>query len=334
MKFRVTFIIIILISLYHESYASEQIRIVGSSTVYPFAASVAEHFGKAGDFRTPVVEATGTGAGFKLFCGGIGKYYPYIIDASRAMLQSEKRQCSDKGITGIVEAKFGFDGITIANSVKSPLFRLTRKQLFLALARYVPRDGKLVDNYYGRWNQIDSTLPDLPIKVYGTPPVSGTYDTFIELAMKKGCAEVKELEKMVSDRDERERTCRMLREDGRFIEAGENGNLITQKIISDPASLGIMGYSFLEQNTGKIQGSVIDGSSPTFESIQNGIYPISRPLYFYIKLPAISGVKEYVSEFMSEAAIGDEGYLVNEGLVPLPESERIAMRKKLAEEMQ
>lgn len=313
--------------------ASDQLRIVGSSTVYPFAASVAEHFGKAGDFKTPVVEATGTGAGFKLFCGGTGKFYPYITDASRAILPSERSQCASKGIDSIVEAKFGFDGITIANSLSGPLFKLSRKELFLALAHDVPKNGQLVPNYYETWKQIDPALPNLPIKVYGTPPVSGTYDTFIELVMKKGCLEVQELAALAES--ERDRQCRMLREDGKFIEAGENGNLIAEKLVNDPTSIGIVGFSFLDQNSGKIRGSIIDGKSPTFESIQDGSYPISRPLYFYIKVtkPLIPGIGEYIKEFMSEAAIGDEGYLIPEGLVPLPKAEREKVRGELAEKI-
>ncbi len=297
--------------------------------MYPFAASVAEHFGKAGDFRTPVVEATGTGAGFKLFCSSAGN--PHITDASRAMLAVERAQCVQHGVDKIIEAKFGFDGITFADSIKAPLFRLSRRQIFLALARDVPKDGKLVANYYEKWSQIDPALPDVPIKVYGSPPVSGTYDTFIELVMKKGCMQVHEFTSAIADSGERERRCQMLREDGRFIEVGENGNLIAEKLIGDPGALGILGFSFLEQNPGKIQGSLIDGTAPAFESIQSGAYPVSRPIYFYIKLPLVPGMHEYVQEFMSEAAIGDEGYLVMEGLVPFPDAERAKIRRKLME---
>ena len=244
--------------------AREQIRIVGSSTVYPFAASVAEHFGKAGDYRTPVVESTGTGAGFKLFCGGIGEAAPDITDASRRMLDSEREQCTKAGITNIVEVKMGFDGITLANSVKGPRFSLTKKQIFLALARQVPVSGKLVLNPYTHWKQIDAALPDVPIKVYGTPPVSGTRDTFVELVMQRGCAEVPAFTTAFKDETMRKQQCQLLREDGAFVEAGENGNLIAQKLIGDPQSLGIFGFSFLDQNMGQIQGSVIDGVKPTF----------------------------------------------------------------------
>jgi len=315
------------------AFAREQIRIVGSSTVYPFAASVAEHFGKAGDFRTPVVESTGTGAGFKLFCEGAGESTPDITNASRRMLDSERAQCFKSDVKNIIEVKIGFDGITLANSVKGPHFKLTKKQIFLALAREVPKGSVLVPNFYQSWSQIDPELPDLPIKVYGTPPVSGTRDTFDELVMLRGCTEVAEFTVTYKDEAERRKHCQMMREDGAFIEAGENGNLIAQKLIGDPQSLGIFGYSFLDQNEGKIQGSIVDGTAPAFEFIQNGAYSISRPLYFYVKsehLGKVPGLKEYTEEFLSEGAIGEEGYLALEGLVPLPDNERAKVRKDVA----
>jgi len=328
MKFNIAALLLLLLFSV-SAEAQDRLRIAGSGTVYPFSASVAEHFGKAGDFKTPVVEATGTGAGMKLFCGGLTEASPAIINASRAILPGEKESCAKNGIHTIVEVKFGYDGIVIANSLESHKFRLTRKQLFLALARFVPREGKMITNPYLQWSEIDPALPAVAIKVYGTPPVSGTYDTFIELVMKKGCEKLKEIEEIVKDKTEREKKCKMLREDGVFIEAGENGNLITQKLISDRNALGILGFSFLDQNSSRIQGSIIDESTPSFESIQSGAYPISRLLYFYIKGEAVSAhpaIKEYVSEFMSEGAIGDEGYLVIQGLVPLPEAERIKTR--------
>ena len=312
------------------AHAREQIRIVGSSTVYPFSASVAEHFGKAGDFHTPVVESTGTGAGFKLFCEGSGESTPDITNASRHILPSEREQCVKAEVRNVMEIKIGFDGITLANSTQAPLFRLTKKQIFLALARQVPKDGRLVDNYYTHWKQIDAALPDLPIKVYGTPPVSGTRDTFVDLVMNKGCAQVPLFAETYKDEAVHKRNCQTMREDGVFIEAGENGNLIAQKLIGDPEALGIFGFSFLDQNMGRLQGSIIDDVPPSFEAIQNGSYGISRPLYFYIKgenIPLVPGMREYAEEFLSEGAIGDEGYLAIEGLVPLPEAERRQIRE-------
>ncbi len=324
-------------TLWHfPACAHEQIRIVGSSTVYPFSASVAEHFGKMGDFRTPVVESTGTGAGFKLFCAGVGDATPDITNASRRILDSERKQCADQGVIGITEVTIGYDGITLANSAQAPHFNLTKRQVFLALARDVPVDGKLVANPYMRWKQVDAALPDVPIKVYGMPPVSGTRDTFVELVMEEGCAHVPAFAAVVQDKDARKRHCRMLREDGAFIEVGENGNLIVQKLLGDPQALGILGFSFLEQNMGKIQGSLIQGVLPSFESIQRGTYPVARPLYFYVKnahVGQVPGLEEYVWEFASDAATGDEGYLVTKGLVPLPESERVKIRAAVAAEL-
>jgi phosphate transport system substrate-binding protein len=321
--------VVLILSTSSNGFARDQIRIVGSSTVYPFAASVAEHFGKVGDFRTPVVESTGTGAGFKLFCTGSDESTPDISNASRPLLDSERAICNKQGIHNIVEVKIGYDGIVLANAMQGPSFSLTKKQLFLSLARDVAMQGKLVTNPYRRWKQIDASLPDLPIKVYGTPPVSGTRDTFVELVMQKGCLQVPEFMAVVANETDRKRQCQLIREDGVFIEAGENGNLITQKLLGDPDALGILGFSFVDQNMGKIRANVIDGIAPSFETIQNSSYGISRPLYFYVKgehLSLVQGIREYVQEFTSEAAIGDEGYLVNEGLVPLPEAERNKLR--------
>ncbi|MEI7669512.1 MAG: substrate-binding domain-containing protein, partial [Pseudomonadota bacterium] len=289
-----------------SSYCLEQIRIVGSSTVYPFSASVAEHFGKAGDYKTPIVEATGTGAGLKLFCAGIGSSFPSVTNASRKILDSEIEQCAKNNIKNIIEVNLGYDGIVFASSIKATPINLKRSEIFLALARFVPKDGKIVPNYYTKWQEINPSLPNIDIKVYGTPPVSGTYDTFIELVMKKGCEEINEYSKLIPKKEEREKECKMLREDGFFIQAGENGNLITQKLIGDVGSIGILGFSFLDQNQGKIQAASIEGSSPSFESIQNGAYPISRPLFFYIKGESVavdSGINEFAQEFMSEGAI-------------------------------
>jgi len=319
------------------AYAAETIHIVGSSTVYPFSASVAEHFGSMGDYRTPVVEATGTGAGLKLFCNGLDAASPPITNASRKILASEQQQCINNGIRHIIEVKFGYDGILFANAIAGEHFHLTRKQLFLALARFIPQNGKLVPNFYHKWSEIDTKLPASPIKVYGTPPVSGTYDTFIELVMKKGCEQIKDYETLIADVHEREKNCKMLREDGVFIEAGENGNLITQKLVSDPTAIGILGFSFMEQNHGKIQAATIDGKTPDFEAIQKGEYPISRPLFFYLKGDTLKNnpaIAEYTQEFMSEGAIGDEGYLVMQGLVPLPEKERLQVRQQVTKQLQ
>lgn len=313
-----------------QAMAGGQIRIVGSSTVYPFAASVSEHFGKAGDFRTPVVEATGTGAGMKLFCGGADLDHPDIATASRRILPGEQAQCEKNGVKLVTEVKIGFDGITLANSAKAPQFKLTRKDIFLALARDLPdASGKLAPNPYARWKQVNPELPDLPIRVYGMPPVSGTRDTFVELVMEKGCEEVPQMAAAVPDEKDRKRHCKMLREDGSFIEAGENGNLIVQKLLGDEEALGILGFSFLDQNTSMIHASLIEGVGPDFDTIQSGSYVISRPLYMYVKgehVGRVAGLREFVQELLGEGAIGDEGYLVPKGLIPLSEPERANIR--------
>lgn len=310
--------------------ARDQIRIVGSSTVYPFAASVAEHFGRVGDFRTPVVEATGTGAGIKLFCEGVGQALPDIATASRQMLEGEKERCQKQGVTSPVEIKIGFDGITFANSAKAPRARFSRKDIFLGLARELPdAAGKMAPNPYKTWKEVNAALPDTPIRVYGMPPVSGTRDTFVELVMEKGCAEVTRIAELVPDEKKRKHFCKVIREDGAFIEAGENGNLIVQKLLGDEEAFGLLGFSFLDQNTGVIQASLVEGVEPTFDTIQNATYPISRPLYIYVKgdhVGLVAGLREYAQEFLSEGTAGDEGYLVNKGIIPLPAQERAQIR--------
>jgi len=310
------------------SYASpaqarDQIRIVGSSTVFPFSTAVAEQFGKTSKFKTPVVESTGSGGGLKLFCESVGMESPDITNASRRIKESEFATCTGNGIT-ISEVKIGFDGIVLANSKKAPRFNLTKAQSFKALAAKVPVDGKLVDNPYKRWNQIDPSLPDEPIEVLGPPPTSGTRDAFVELAMEGGCEEIPEAEGLGLTG----KACHTIREDGAFVEAGENDNLIVQKLEANPHALGIFGFSFLDQNGDKIQGSTVEGVAPTFENIASGKYGISRSLYFYVKkehIGQVPGMEEYIAEFTSERAYGPEGYLVDKGLIPLPDADRATM---------
>lgn len=315
--------------------ARDQIRMAGSSTVYPFATSVAEQFGKGGKFKTPVVESTGTGGGFKLFCSGVGPDFTDISNASRAIKASEVEMCTKNGVGDIVEVKFGYDGIALANSKKHSRYTLTRKQIFLALAKNVPVNGKLVANPYTTWAQIDPSLPNDKIEVLGPPPTSGTRDAFLELVMEPGAesfAEIKDLKK--TDEKAFKAVFSSLREDGIYIDAGENDNLIVQKLETNPKALGIFGYSYLEQNADKIQGSTIDGSDPTFENIAAGKYVVSRPLFFYVKkdhVGQIPGIKEYLAEFTSEKAWGTNGYLVDKGLIPMPDAERKEWAKKAAD---
>lgn len=307
--------------------ARDQISIVGSSTVFPFATTVAERFGRSTKFKTPVVESTGSGGGLKLFCAGTGDRHPDITNASRRIKQSEVEKCAANGITDIVEVKIGYDGIVLANSRKAAAVKLTLKDVFLALAKTVPAgEGKTQPNPYQTWRQVNSSLPDVKIEVLGPPPTSGTRDAFVELAMEGGCKTfkwVKALKK--TDKPAYKALCHTIREDGAFIEAGENDNLIVRKLEANPKAFGIFGFSFLDQNADVVQGAMINGKAPSFENIAEGVYPISRALYFYVKkdqLGKIPGIASYLAEFTSERAWGEEGYLAEKGLIPMPDNER------------
>ena len=311
--------------------ARDQIRIVGSSTVYPFATVVAEELGRGGKFKTPIVESTGTGGGLKLFCSGAGVDSPDIANASRRIKQSEVDLCAQNGVKEISEIKIGYDGIVVANSKKSPRQAFTLRQIFLALAKQVPAPGGgLVANPNKTWKDVDPSLPNMKIEVLGPPPTSGTRDAFNELVIEGGCNAYSEL-KALKEKDEAKykSICLAVRGDGAYVEAGENDNLIVQKLAANPNALGVFGYSYLEENTDKIQGSIVGGVEPTFEDIASGKYPVSRPLYIYVKnahVKSIPGIREYVAEFMSENAIGDEGYLADRGLIPAPKTEREKFR--------
>jgi phosphate transport system substrate-binding protein len=310
----------------HAQVARDYVSIVGSSTVYPFSTVVAERFGRNTDFKTPKIESTGTGGGFKLFCSGIGVQHPDISNASRRIKQSEVDDCASNGVDRIVEVKLGYDGIVIANSRAADVFDLTLAQVYLALARNVPdppTGERLVANPYRQWSDIDPALPNVDIEVLGPPPTSGTRDAFLELAMEAGCAGFPVVAAL--GEDDFTAACHTLREDGGYVEAGENDNLIVQKLEANPDALGIFGFSFLEQNSDKVQGSKINGTTPDFDAIADGGYPISRPLYFYVKAAHVSvipGIREFLGEFTSDAAWGDFGYLSDRGLIPMPQAER------------
>ena len=303
----------------------DTISIVGSSTVYPFSTVVAERFGKSGKFNTPKVESTGTGGGIKLFCAGVGVRYPDVVNASRRMKQGELEDCRKNGVAEVVEVTIGYDGIVVANSIEAPTYDLTPKDLWLALAKDVASpDGSetLVANPYQTWQQVNPALPATAIEVLGPPPTSGTRDAFAELAMEGGCKAFSWI-KAIKDQDERKfkAICQAVREDGVYIEAGENDNLIVQKLGANTNSLGIFGYSFMEENADKVQGSRIAGVEPSYESIADGSYPVSRPLYFYVKkahVGVIPGIQEFVDEFVSVRAMGEDGYLADRGLIALP----------------
>ncbi|MES2984777.1 MAG: PstS family phosphate ABC transporter substrate-binding protein [Pseudomonadota bacterium] len=315
------------------AHARDQLRIVGSSTVFPFVAAAAEQFGRGGLFRTPIVEATGTGGGIKMFCEGVGADYPDMVNASRPIKDSEVAQCASKGVSAITEIRIGFDGIVLANAREATAFPLTRRILFLALARDVPRDGKLIANPYTRWQQIDASLPDSPIEVYGPPPSSGTRDAFSELVMGEGCALVTEMKALVSDRETLKHRCMTMREDGVFIEAGEDDNLIVQKLINNPGALGVFGYSFLESNAALVKANAVDGVMPSYAAIEGGNYHVARSLYVYVKdahLKTVAGLGEFARELTSDAASGEDGYLIMKGLLPLPKTEHNAMKKVTA----
>ena len=330
--------------------ARDYISIVGSSTVYPFATVVAEQFGKTTSFKTPKIESTGSGGGLKLFCAGVGVEHPDITNASRRIKKSEQETCAKNGVKDIIEIKIGYDGIVLANSKAAPQLNLSRKDIFLALAKQIPGpDGKLIDNPNKTWHDVNASLPNTKIEVLGPPPTSGTRDAFGELVMDKGAEEFADLNKLRHSKDAAEikslmaklgipasafnakgkkvfkAVAQALREDGAYIEAGENDNLIVQKLESNPAAVGIFGFSFLDQNADKVQGAKVDGKAPTFEGIADGSYVVSRPLFFYVKkahVGKVPGIEGYLAEFTSDRAWGDEGYLTDKGMIPMPKAER------------
>ncbi len=337
--------------------ARDTISIVGSSTVYPFATVVAERFGKSSDFSAPKVESTGSGGGMKLFCKGVGESNPDITNASRRIKKGEFEGCLKNGVTDIVEVLIGYDGIVLANAKGAAPMELSRKDIYMALAKMVPGpDGKLIENPNKTWKDVNAALPAVKIEVLGPPPTSGTRDAFAELALEGGARKVEDIAKLrklkAKQKDEIEALVKKLgaeaawaaavkkkgekakgkdvvkiigrsvREDGAYIEAGENDNLIVNKLVANPSALGIFGFSFLDQNSDKVQGSVIDGKAPTFDAIATGDYKVSRPLYFYVKkahIGVVPGIEEFLNAFVSEDAIGPDGYLIDKGLIPLGE---------------
>ena len=321
---------LVAVALSGPAIARDSISTVGSSTVYPFATVVAERFGKTTDFATPKIEATGSGGGMKLFCNGIGVDTPDITNSSRRIKASEFQKCQNNGVTEIIEVLIGYDGIAVANSISADQFDMTTKDLYLALANKIPNpDGTdtLMTNPYMTWADVNADLPAKKIEVLGPPPTSGTRDAFTELAMESGCNEFAFIKDM--DKDTHKATCHTMREDGAYVEAGENDNLIVQKLVANPDALGIFGFSFLDQNSDMVQSSVINGSEATFEAIADGEYSISRPLYFYVKaqhIGTVPGIEEYLQAFTSEAAWGEDGYLADKGMIPLDDEKRASIK--------
>jgi len=311
----------------------DYINIVGSSTVYPFATVVAERFGKTTRYKTPKVESTGSGGGLKLFCSGIGTQHPDITNSSRRIKKSEVDMCARNGIKEITEIKIGYDGIVFANSRKAMRMQVSRRDLFLALAKDIPSGvgESLVPNPNKTWKDVNPTLPNVKIEVLGPPPTSGTRDAFAELALEGGCKTFSWIKAMKKkDKKRYKAVCHAVREDGAYVEAGENDVLIIRKLEANPNAFGVFGFSFLDQSEDKVQGSIIDGVEPTFENIADGKYPVSRPLYFYVKkahVGMIPGIEGYLKEFTSEKTGGEEGYLIDRGLIPMPEEERMKFRR-------
>lgn len=313
--------------------ARDQIRVVGSSTVFPFVAAAAEQFGREEQFRTPIVESTGTGGGIKMFCEGVGLGTPDMANASRPIKDSEVELCASHGVNHIIELKLGYDGIVLANARTAPTFQLSREEVFKALAREVPDGGKLIDNPYKRWSEINKRLPDVPITVYGPPPTSGTRDAFVELVMQESCKSFAEFKLKYRDEDQYKNHCSMMREDGVFVEAGEDDNLIVQKLTNNRDALGLFGYSFLEQNIALVKANPIDGVMPSFDSIVDGDYTVARSMFTYMKgehLDQVPGLREFARLLVSDASSGPEGFLVMKGLLPLPKTEHDAMKKRVA----
>lgn len=312
-----------------RAQSRDQIRVVGSSTVFPFTTAVAEAFGRSGRFKTPVVESTGTGGGLKLFCAGVGPAHPDIANASRRIKKSEIDQCAANGVTQITELKIGYDGIALASSRKAAPMALSTRILWKALAKEVPVNGAMVANPNRLWSDIDPSLPATAIELLGPPPTSGTRDTFNELVMLDGCRAVAEVKAAVPDEKARERACMTIREDGAYVEAGENDNLIVQKLSANPAAFGVFGYSYMDQNRDSLQSARMDGVELTAETVAAGRYELSRPLYIYVKnahAGVIPGIRAFIAEYTSDRALGDDGYLVDKGLIPEPKALRDAAR--------
>ena len=306
-----------------QAEARTQMRAVGSSTVYPFAKIVAERIARANPrLGTPIIESTGTGGGMKLFCAGVGERFPDVENASRRMKGSEAKQCASNGVTQITEIQVGIDGIAFATATSTPIPNLTTRDVYLALAK--TPFGK--PNRAKTWRDVNPKLPNLPIRVYGPPPTSGTRDALGELIMTAGCDSnpgMAALKK--ADENKYKAVCTGMREDGGYIEAGENDNLIVQKIEANPGTIGIFGYSYLEENAGRVKGLPINGVVPTYQTISAFKYPGARPLYIYIKnahANAIPAVRAYAAEFTKESAFGPNGYLLRAGLISAPNNVR------------
>jgi len=309
----------------------DQIKIVGSSTVFPFSTTVAERFGKGGKFKAPVVESTGTGGGFKIFCAGTGVDTPDINDASRPITDGERALCAKNGVKAIDEFTIGYDGIILASGSKDAIFNVSLEQLWRATAKTVPVRGKLIDNPYKRWNEIDPKLPNLPILIFGPAPNHGTRDAFVELVMDPVCKKAPEVAALGADAQKK--VCAIIREDQVWIDVSEDYGLVMGKLASNPKAMAIFTFSYLDQNRNKIHAATVGGVTASLETIASGQYPVSRPLFIYVKrahVNDIPGVAEFVAEYLSDRAAGGDGYLADKGLIPLPKPALLKQRAALA----
>lgn len=307
----------------------QKIKIVGSSTVAPFSRTIAERFGATTSFATPIVESTGTGGGFKAFCEGVGPLKASIANASRPIKSSERELCAAAGVTEITEIPMGYDGVVLATAKESPLFDITKEELYLALAKDVP-DGKggLQPNPYKLWSEVSPKLPAAPILILGPPPTSGTRDAFVELGMEAGALAIPQLAELKkTDETAFKALAHTVRTDNTWVDFGENDSAIVQSLVKSPDAVGILGFSFLEQNGDRVKGGLLGGVEPTFENITNGQYGLARVMYFYVKdqnLGLVPGLAEFVEESVSEGAAGEDGYMIEKGLIPLHPDELAA----------
>jgi phosphate transport system substrate-binding protein len=319
------------------AYARDQIKVVGSSTVFPYSQAVAEEYANKSGKAAPVVESTGTGGGFKVFCGGIGPDHADVTGASRAIKESEVKLCAENGVTDITEAFFGYDGLSIAVSrANATDWNLTEEQIFKALAAELPDgNGGFVANPNKMWSEVDPSLPAVNIVAFGPPPTSGTRDAFVELVMHDGCKGLPGMADLKkADEKKWNEVCSRMRQDGPFVEAGENDNLIVQRLEADPNTVGIFGYSFLYENSDKLKAIKVNGIEPTFDTIADGSYPVARPLFFYVKnahRDVIPGLKDFLAEYVSDEALGPDGYLAERGLTPLADDKRVEVQKAVLE---
>ncbi|MDP3458790.1 MAG: substrate-binding domain-containing protein [Hyphomonas sp.] len=306
--------------------AEQKIKIVGSSTVSPFSRTIAERFGATTSFSTPIVESTGTGGGFKAFCAGVGAAQPSISNASRPIKDSERNLCIASGVTSITEIPLGYDGIVVANAKEGVTYDLTKQELYLALAKDIPDgQGGFKPNPYKMWNEVAPNLPAKPILVLGPPPTSGTRDAFVELGMELGALEIPEVAALkAADEEAFKARAHTVRTDGAWVDFGENDTAIVQALVKSPDAIGVLGFSFLEQNGDRVKGANLGGVEPTFENITSGQYGLARVMYFYVKdqnLPLVPGLAEFVTESVSDGAAGEDGYLIEKGLIPLHEAD-------------